>query len=347
MNTLDTLTAIQILAIPPGEPERLFSGNPASIRRQFVALVKRWHPDRNAGSGEAAAVFEKVMALHEAAEHKLAAGAWARPGTLRIDATSGGSFLLEVKRRREFELGVMAIAVDRIAFLIEREHEALFETGLRRIAGIRYPDAKVRRDVGQFMPELKGVHATRDRRVAILAKAEDVVLLADLLDHAGGRLPPKHVAWVVSSLLNLACFFSAIGLTHNGLSTDTIFVSPKHHAVYPLGGWWYAAPAHGHIEVLPDATYALLPRSIAAAKRADIRLDLEAVRAVGRASLGDTTGLALVGRKDLPRPMADFLRLPSSGSAIEDYRTWRQVLHDSFGPRRFLELPIMFSDVYP
>ena len=86
---------------------------------------------------------------------------------------------------------------------------------------------------------------------------------------------------------------------------------------------------------------------MAAAKRADIRLDLECIRAVGRAALGDPTGLGLVGRRDLPRPMADFLRLPSSGSAIEDYRTWNEVLSDSFGPRRFLELPITSSDVYP
>ena len=75
--------------------------------------------------------------------------------------------------------------------------------------------------------------------------------------------------------------------------------------------------------------------------------DLESVRAIGRASLGDPTGLALVGRADLPRPMADFLRLPSSGSALDDYRTWSEVLDDSFGPRRFVELPISFSDVYP
>jgi hypothetical protein len=346
MSTLEKLTARQILAMPPGEPERLFSGNPDAIRREFVSLVKRWHPDRNAGSVEAAAVFERVVALRQAAECKLAAGAWTPPGTMRIEATTGSSFLLEVKRCRDFELGVMAIAVDRIVFLVDRGQEALFEAGLRRIEGIRYPDAKVRRDVGPFMPEVEEIHATRDHRVAILAKAADTILLADLLDHAGGQLPPRHVAWIISSLLNLACFFAAIGLTHNGLSTETIFVSPEHHAVYPLGGWWYAAPSGGRIDVLPDATYALLPRAMAAAKRADIRLDLESIRAVGRGSLGDPTGLALVGRDDLPRPMADFLRLPSSGSAIEDYRIWGEVLHDSFGPRRFVKLPIKFSDVY-
>jgi hypothetical protein len=152
---------------------------------------------------------------------------------------------------------------------------------------------------------------------------------------------------VVSSLLNLACFFEVISLTHNAISPETVFVTAKHHAAYLLGGWWYSAPAGSPIELVPEATCAVMPRSIATSKRADIRLDLESIRAVGRTILGDSTGLGLVGREDLPKPMANFLRLPSSGSAIEDYRAWGQALKDSFGSRRFVELPVSSRDVYP
>jgi hypothetical protein len=62
----ETLTASQILAIGPTEPERLFSGDPASLRHEFAVLAKSWHPDRN-GSSEAAKVLERVVALHDAA----------------------------------------------------------------------------------------------------------------------------------------------------------------------------------------------------------------------------------------------------------------------------------------
>jgi len=45
--------------------------------------------------------------------------------------------------------------------------------------------------------------------------------------------------------------------------------------------------------------------------------------------------------------MIDWLRLPASDDPIEEYRTWRtQVLHDSFGARRFAELPLAQSDIY-
>jgi hypothetical protein len=346
MPRLDTLTASQILAIGPGEPERLFSGDPESLRREFVVLAKCWHPDHN-GSSDAAEVLERVVTLYDAARRKLTAGEWSEPGVLRLDTVTGRSLVLKVKQREQFELGEMVIAVDRVAFLVDKEHAILFETGLRRIREIHYPDAKVRADLAAFMPHVQGVYETARRYVAIIAKTGDIVLLKDLVAHMGGRMPPKHTAWVVSSLLNLASFFEIAGLTHNAISPETVFVSAQHHAAYLLGGWWYAAPAGVRIELLPEATYAVMPRSMAISKRAHIRLDLESIRAVGRTILGDATGLGLVGRKDLPKPMANFLRLPSATSAIEDYRAWRQALKDSFGPRRFTELPVSFSDVYP
>jgi hypothetical protein len=233
MLLLETLTASQILAIAPSEPERQFSGDPAGLRHEFTVLAKRWHPDRN-GTSEAARALERVVVLHAAAKRKLA---------------TGDSFVLKVKRRHQFELGEMAIAVDRVAFLVEKEHAMLFDRGVRRIKEIRYPDARIRSDLARFMPDVQGTYETAKHHVAIIAKAEDVVLLKDLVAHVGGQLPPKHTAWVVSSLLNLACFFEVTGLTHNAISPETVFVSAKQHAAYLLAGWWYATPDRGRIEL--------------------------------------------------------------------------------------------------
>lgn len=346
MRILEKMSASDILAIPTGEPERLFSGNQASLRWEFVTLAKIWHPDRNAGSAESTEVFERILALHEAAERKLEAGNWSLPNMLRIETVEGRAFLLKVKRRHEFELGECAIAAGRVAYLIEKSHGALFTNGLRRIRDVKYPDAKIETDISRFIPKIEATYETASHHVLMLKKTEDVMLLADLIGHLGGQMPPKHVAWLVSALLNLVCFFEVTGITHNAMSVSTVFVSPKFHAAFPLGGWWYAAKSGAQIEMLPDETFALLPRSMAADKRADIRLDLESVRAIGRCALGDPTGLSLIGRPDLPRPMADYLRLPASRSAIEDYRAWGEVLKDSFGPRRFVELPVTSSDVY-
>jgi len=340
------MTAAQILAIPIGEPERLFSGKAGTLRKEYATLAKIWHPDRNRGAEEARAVFEHIAILHDLASKKLDAGTWTKPGVLRIDTVEGKAFELKIVKRREFELGETAIAMGRVAYLVDKTHAALFENALRRIDGIRYPDAKIKDDISRFMPKVERLFETEKQRVVVMTKTEDVMPLEDLINHLGGSMPPKHAAWVISSLFNLVCFFSVTGLTHNAMSPSTVFVSPTYHAAFPLGGWWYAAKSGDPITLLPEETYSLLPGVMAKEKKADIRLDLESVRAIGRAALGDPTGLKLVGRADLPKPMADFLRLPSSGSAIEDYGTWEKVLKDSFGPRRFVELPITSSDLY-
>jgi hypothetical protein len=99
-----------------------------------------------------------------------------------------------------------------------------------------------------------------------------------------------------------------------------------------------AAPAH---------TIEWGPHDLLASRQADIRTDLELVRAIGRELLGDITG-ARLGRESAAKgAMIDWLRLPASSNPIEEYRTWRdQVLHDSFGARRFAELPLTQSELY-
>src|SRR5262245_18067120 len=101
MSALETLTAAQILAIAPTEPERLFSGDPASLRHEFAVLAKCWHPDRN-GSSQAAKVMGRVVALNAAARRKLAVGEWCGPGVIRFDSSPGNAFVLKVERRLEF-----------------------------------------------------------------------------------------------------------------------------------------------------------------------------------------------------------------------------------------------------
>lgn len=347
LNDATEMTAKEILALTPTRHGVLFAGlDRTATAAQFRRLAKRWHPDRNGGSSEAAAVFARIVDLHEAALRALHGGPAADPDVLRIETVEGRAFALRYRRRTAFELGETFVADGRVAYVVGKEHAALFENGLRMIGGVTYPDARTKADLSRFMPPVERLLETATDRIAVIRKTDDVFMLSDLVAALGGRMDPRHVAWLISSLLNLTCFFSVSGFVHNALTPTTVFVSPKYHAAFPLGGWWYAAQAGARMTSLPDETYSLLPRAVAADKRADIRLDLESVRAIGRAALGDPSGVSFAGRPGLPRPMADYLRLPGSGSAVEDYRTWERVLKDSFGPRRFVELPVTSSDVY-
>jgi len=343
-----TLSAAVLLAMPEDRPERLFKGSLVDIKKAYRLLAMKWHPDRSGDPG-ALAVFQHIQRIYEQAEQRIALGDWPGPGTLRVAASDGKAYEINYLRRRRFELGSLYVAGSVAAFVVERDHADLVRHAERMIQGLRFADDRMRTQVAGLLPAypFAGSLQTEDAYVIVMKKTPGLLLLRDVFEHFHGRLDPRHVAWIVSSLLNLCCYFQHAGITHNALSPDTCFISPTQHSVAILGGWWYAARIGEPMVAAPAATLEWAPHDLLVSRRADIRIDLELVRAIGRELLGDITGSRLARESDAPPAMIDWLRLPATDDPIGEYRTWRtRVLHDSFGARRFAELPLTQSDIY-
>jgi hypothetical protein len=205
----------------------------------------------------------------------------------------------------------------------------------------------MRAEVARYLPEPVSAFKTSGTAVLVVKKSAKHVLLRDLLEHEGGTLAAEHVAWVISSLLNLACYLQHAGLTHNAISLDTYFVAPAEHSGALLGGWWYAAAHGARLTALPAPSLRLLPPDMLATKRADHRLDLDLIRSVGRALLGDESGASMGRASGAPAPLRHWLRLASSGDAVQEYDHWqRRVLIESFGARRFVSLHVSADAIY-
>jgi len=345
---LSPLSAAAVLAIPEDKPERLLKCGGDGIRQAYRLLAMQWHPDRN-GDPSAPAVFQHIGRLVANAEEKIACGEWPGRGSARFAALSGKVYEINYLRRHRFELGTMYVAGTAVAFVVDRAHADLVRNAERSIKDFRYADASMRVQIGRHLPAFPfgATFQTAAAYVIVMRKSPDLLLLRDVLDHVGGRLDPRHVAWVLSSLLNLCCYFQHAGITHNALSPDTCFISPPQHSAAILGGWWYAAASGERMVAAPAGTLAWAPHELLASRQANSRTDLELVRAIGRELLGDISGARLGRESAAKQAMIDWLRLPASDDAIDEYRTWReQVLHDSFGARRFAELPLTHSDIY-
>jgi len=343
-----TLSAATLLAMPENRPERLFAGGPDQVRKAYRLLAMKWHPDRSSDP-DALAVFQHIGRLAGQAQERIRLGDWPCPGTAGFAALDGRRYQINYLRRHRFELGTLYVANRVVAFEIAAEHADLVAQAEHTIAALRYADDGMRAQVAAHLPAypFAGAFRTATAFVVVLRKSPDQLLLRDVLEHFQGRLDARHVAWVVSSLLNLCCYLQYAGLAHNALSPDTCFMSPRAHSVALLGGWWYAARIGERMRAAPAATLAWGPYGLHDSGRADIRTDLELVRALGRELLGDVGGTRLARDHAAPRAMIDWLRLPASSDPIEEYRTWRtRVLHDSFGARRFAELPLTPSDIY-
>lgn len=346
MNPITTLSAEALLAIPLMEPERLFTGDAQQAKQEFRALAAIWHPDRRPDAG-ASEVFQHLSRLYEAAARKLRGGIWILPGRLSVRAADGAAYHIHYRKAREFELGRMFLGDRIVAYVVDKAHADLFQNALQVINRLPCANPRMAAEVQPALPEVVRQIETADSRVLVVRKTPDLVLLRDVLDHFSGRLDARHAAWIISSLLHLACYLDYARLAHNAIGADTGFISPPQHRSALLGGWWYTVRQGERMRAAPVTTLQYAPCEVIARKCGDIRTDLELIRALGRELLGDGTGARLAREKAAPPPMLDWLRFPAPRSALDDYHTWqRRVLTASFGERRFVKLDLSADDLY-
>lgn len=345
MTALEALTAAQILAIPDDEPERLFTPDGETIKRNFRRLALRWHPD-TCGDAEASLVFEHVKALYELARARLDAGAWKTPGLLTISGENGKSYRIRYVKNRPFELGQEFLGEHIVAWQVGTSDRDLFDTAVATISAFHFSDDAMRREMTRFLPGIRKSIASADNTTLVIDKEADLVPLRDVLRRMGGKLEPVHVAWILSGAFNIASYLSYSGLVHNAIGPDTLFISPARHAVALIGGWWYAARQGDRLRAAPARTLSLMPSDIARRKIADYRTDLEAIRLTGRELLGDATGMRLTRNPSVPTDMSRWLRQASAGDARSDYAAWKDILGSSFGKSRFVPLDVDITDIY-
>ncbi len=333
------LSAEEILNIPITDPGKLFPHDPTIMEATYHKLAQRWHPDKPGGSNE---VFAHISVLHGAAK----AGKWDAGKVFSVtESKTGRKFELKYLIKHPFELGEVYIGKTFVGWYIKKEYENLVLFGLKSIGSIRFPDNRMKEQHQRYLPFVEKTIETTNGYLVLMRKTEDVILLSDLIKYLG-RMPPKHMSWVVSSLLNILSFYEVIGLTHNGLDVNTVFVSPTNHTAFPLGGWWYALKDKEKLKYLSPTTFLVAPTEVLLKKVADARIDLASVRALARTAIGDPTGARLQSTADIPKSLANWLRLPPPKSAIKDYENWGKVLTESWGPRKFLKLDVDTNSNY-
>lgn len=343
------LTYAEILAIPEKSPEKLFSGNLEIAKSEYHTLCRRWHPDYNPDE-EATVVFQHVNNLYRTAQRLIETNGWRGAGVLELPVAGSGAASVARRiryfKRADFELGEMYIGETEIAFAVKGEYADLFENVRRKIASFKFANPAMQKEIHRSLPDNPECFAAAERLMMVLPKAPDAVLLADLLEHLGGAIDARHVAWIGSGLQNLACYFEYAGVVHHDISPQTVFVSPKYHTITLLGGWWYARFAGEKISALPSRTIDVAPADVLRRRRADARVDLELIRQTGRELLGNAGNAPIKRDEKIPAALARWFNGATSGSAVTDYKLWKNVLETAFGKPRFCRLDVEPNTIY-
>ncbi|MDX2027788.1 MAG: hypothetical protein SFW62_04050, partial [Alphaproteobacteria bacterium] len=234
-----------------------------------------------------------------------------------------------------------------ITYAVKKEYEDLFKGAVTMIGNLEFADDKMRKIYENCLPTAFKTYEGEDSLILTVRKGSDYILMRDLMPAMPTDNLDRHVAWEMGRLHDMARYLDYAGIVHNDITPDTVFVSPKDHSVGLFGGWWYAVRTDEPLKAIPAAAEEFVSDDSLTSGQPDPRTDLEMIRACGRELLGDRGGTRLPMLKNAPAPMIDYLRQPSSGSAQKDLENWyQQVLPASFGARRFVKLPISYSDIY-
>lgn len=168
----------------------------------------------------------------------------------------------------------------------------------------------------------------------VIKKDPNLFILRDILTHMGQKMPPRHVAWVISTLYNLCCYLEYAKISHESINIDTFYINPVTHSGALLGSWWTA-----HEEEDEKSSPEPFDRFKAALlKHSESSTYSNTVKRIGKELLGDA--------EDTPMALLEFLSAPSDETK-KDYAMWPIILQRSFGPRRFTEMKISRNDLYP
>ncbi|KVP96797.1 hypothetical protein WJ97_13025 [Burkholderia ubonensis] len=340
------LKAADILAIPEDAPERLFS-SAEHAKKEARVLFMAWHPDR-CSHPLAGEVFQVLSKLDKAADLKIANGTWETPGLLRITSTRGSQFELRYARKTALEVGTMYVGRTVVAFDIPTDNLDLLANAERQLATLSYANDAMRREFARYFPAVERKVDTPTGAVLLLKKDPGVLLLEDVLNHYKGKMPARHVAWVISRLLNIACYLEMQGkVSHNAIGPDTVFISPAEHTAHLFGGWWFAAGLGTPLKAASQRMMRCAPPDVLQKKVGDSRTDMEMIQALGRELLGDATGVRLAKDSAVPPALVDWLQLSTHQSAVATYRDWQErVLVEAFGPRKFVHMDVTHDMLY-
>ena len=338
-------SADKILAII--EPEDLFTLD--GIKVEFMCLRKSWHPDYS-DDPRANDVFDRINKLHKTAITRMENDSWNGPASLQFTTSNGKTFRFKYRSYRPFELGKMYIGTTTIIYVIDEANKDLYQAGVKAIKDIKYPKERFRKEFKNAFPSLILNEKTDIGYVVVMHKPKGSVLLQDLIEYfPDNKIDPKHVAWIVGALYNITTFLDFICVTHNAILPTTLFVDPKEHTVAVLGGWWYSVKVGDKIKAVPTELKKILPNEVFDKKIAKSSYDRTAVKGTAIGCLGDPSlvGSRLLLNKDIPKPMLNWLRAPSSdGPAYTEFAGWDETLIKSFGKRKFIKLDVDINDIY-
>lgn len=326
-------------------PGDLFPCDEKAAKQKYRDLSRTYHPDSNK-SADADSVFQKITELYHAACDDIKAGVWHKKNFIRLITEDGRKLDISFKHHGVFEIGEYYVCNKVVVYVINKGCDKYYDNALLRIKSLTFESGKME-EMRNFFPTVHSSKKLNDGRLCmVLNKAEDMYPLRCILNAYNGKIPDKHVAWIINRLSNLACYLQYSNLVSNGFNVENVFISPTKHAACLMGGWWYTVPKGAKMIGTTKQIFNVMPVTIKTSKVAANPTDLEAIKLIGREILGEPNQRKLQLIKDIPAPIVKFMVDGAGKCAYDEFGKYHELLDKAYGQRKFIKMELTDKQIY-
>ncbi len=263
----------------------------------------------------------------EQERRKQADALWQRAEEISFSSADGGEIAVRYLYQFRTEDTEVYIARRNIIFRFLKNWEQKALDCRKGVAMLDYPSADTR-SLSDFFPQIAGGYALTDNTGLLVLQKEETEYPLCLF----GRLPGRHVAWIISRMENLCCVLEYSHLVHPRFGMDTLYINPYTHQASLYGHFW---------NVVKNNTPSGDHRSVYTT-----RDNLTALRHTAAQLLGYPKAGMVQVTEDVPQALADFLNQPPKNTAYEDFALWDEMLIKAYGERKFIRMQADDATVY-
>lgn len=304
----------------------------AGLDSAFRQMARVWHPDHNHASN-AAQVFAHITQMRDKAKHR-----GVMPSVL-FERANGSSFKMEYLRAMSADGCGIYIGGSSVAYLVDAKDADLADRA--QVRKWSYANSGMKTEMERFLPNQARYEELIGGRLFVYRRTPDQVLMRDLMT-SQGPIAPEHVCWMVTRMMNIACYLEYAGVSHLSLSPDFLLVSLEHHGVSLTGPTLYATTFDKRPLAATKRTIEAIPSLRDADSKADSRLDRQLIRQTALELLGDPSGNRIRSNPNIRPEVVRWLSGSPPLSAVADYESWEK----SLGVRKFVKYPKTAQDIY-
>lgn len=317
---------IETLLNPSTKPGDLFpQSSKEEIRKMYKMYCLIYHPDvcKDPRAGDA---FAKLTMLYNMALKNLDRDSWEKTNYIEFHLTTGKTIQITYQFHSTFELGEYYVTSTKIIYVFDFSKKKYYNNYKKKI---KYANAQMKKVFARLVPDIVKECDTSTQHLIIINKPSNAYPLKCLIEnYFDNNIPDKHLAWMISRLMNLACFLKYNGLVSNGIDVENLFVAPDEHSLFLFGGWWYTVPEDQKMIGTTKGIYDVMSPKVKADKVASSTTDVESIKAFGRKYL----------QVGAPAQFKDFLNSGSSTDTFAEMGKWDKALVESYGKRKFIKL---------